>query len=491
MIKERFCCLPILLLAFFLTACAQQTPFGTPTSTVQSTTEESAPTTTTLTEQPTQAAPTIYSTGGPFLLLQTSVDGYSLIDFADLSITPFDPPGPDREINLAENLSPSRTQMLFQLRKEEIGVYSFITGQIHTTYHIESDGNIFQTELAVQAAKEALPGLKYSDEALLMGVKNAFLQSIGTIQWFQRDRYRLTVLPAGEASTQLTLDDHQTGMRMALENQPGLVEAFWPGSDGKRILLKKGFMFEQGVWQDDRYYLVDVGKKQAVPILLPENADNPRVFWFSPSKIGIIHQPEPLGGRDFSLMDVASMETVQVVSGPFTDIHPLGAHLLSLHHDQQTQTSSLRSRSMISQDVFMTETIKGQCFVNARVDDRRLLLNCEEESILVEEDALALTPFGKPIFLFARSPNRSTIVRVTKDGQTSILNAALESVEEISIEEDPLEIRWLPDSSGFLYRTPRSLFLFDLQSKKSTFIIKSDLFGDYRNLNAVWVQLSE
>jgi hypothetical protein len=276
-----------------------------------------------------------------------------------------------------------------------------------------------------------------------------------------------------------------------LEDQPGLVEMFWVGPTDEKILLKKGVVFEPGVWQDDRYTLVDVRRRQAEPILLTENADKPRVFWFSPTQIGIIHHPAPSGGTDFSLMDVTTMETVQVVSGPFIGVYPFGTHLLSLHHDQQTQTSMLAARSMNSQDIFFTQALEGQCFVHARVDDRRLILNCEEESILVEEDALALTPFEKRIFLFVRSPNRSRIVLTTNDNQTSLLNGALDIVQNITLEEAPLEIFWLPDSSGFLYRTANSLYLYQIESQSNTFLLESDLFGDYRNLNAAWIHLEE
>ena len=322
-------------------------------------------------------------------------------------------------------------------------------------------------------------------------MKNALLQSKANIQWYQSDRYRLTVLESGATSTQLTLDDHQTGMQEPLEDQPALVEDFWIGPSREMILLKKGYMLDPGVWQDDRYYIVDSRTRQVVPISLPENTDNPHVFWFSPGQVGIIHQLAPVGGVDFSLLDVATMKTVQVVSGPFTGTYSLGTHLLTLHHDPQTQTSILRSRSITSQEIFTADIIEGQCFVITRVDERRLLLNCEEESILVEEDALALTHIGKPIFLFVRSPNRSRIVRVTKDGETSILNAALELVEEISLEAGPTEIFWMPDSSGFLYRTPHSLFHYHIETKTNTFLLSSELFGDYRNLNAVWIRFEE
>jgi hypothetical protein len=473
---------PTLILITLLIACAQQSTTHPPISG-----EDPTP----LIEDPTAATPTMTSlldSGGPFLLIQTGVDVYSLINFADRSITPFDPPGPNVEVNLAENLSPSGTQMLFPTRSNEISVYSFLTGEVHTTYHLEEKSSLFQPELAATAAREALPGMKYSDQALLTGVKNAFLQSISAIQWFQSDRYLLTVLPATATSTQLTLDDTQTESQTPLEELPALVEDFWVGPDGERILLKKGFMFEPGVWQDDRYYIIDVSEKLAVPIPLPEDADNPRVFWFGSETIGIIHQPELAGGRDFSLVDAASLTQKRIISGPFNDLHRLSEGILTVHHEPEADITTLSLRDLMG-SVLDSRQVKGLCFFSAIPGEDRLLMNCGLESVLIEihGQSLSANPFGKPFFLLSNSPDDQSYILVTQDSEIKRLAPSLKEIEPLLLKAPPLEIRWLPDSSGFLYRTPHSLYLFDLQSKKNTFIIESDLFGDYRNLNAVWV----
>lgn len=429
---------------------------------------------------------------GPFLLLQTDPAAYSIINFSDLSITPFDPPGPAQHYDLAENLSPSATQMLFPVREGETQVYSFITGKTQSTYTHESDLSIFLPDNAAAAAREALPDLKYSDEALLSAVKNTFLQSISQIHWFKSDRYHLSVVPSGPTSTQLTLDDHETGMREALEALPGLVEDFWVGPEGEMILLKKGAVFEPGVWQDDRYYVVDVRKKQAEPIFLPQNADNPRVFWFSPGKIGIIHQPALSGGVNFSLVNAETHVQNLTLSGPFDGLMPVGKRILTIHQDQEADTTTLTLWNQDGQ-VFQTEEIKGICFFNARPSDEIVAMNCGLESVLVEtqEDNLALTPFREANFLLAASPEGRCIILITQESETILLNHALQAVETLQLEASPLEIRWLPDSSGFLYRTAGSLYLYQIKTKTSIFLVASDLLGDYRNLNAVWIQLGE
>lgn len=427
---------------------------------------------------------------GPILLLQTEADAYSQIHFSTLEVFSFIPPGPNQQHDLAANRSPSGTQMLFEINQHETVVYSFVTGAVLKTYLFDNDSS-FQPKQVMHIVREALPGLAYSDEALLSALENAYARSKQKIKWYQSERYCLVPLDNGKDSTQLTLDDHQTGVQSALEDMPALVEDFWISPAGDLILLKKSYVFEPDLWQDDRYYLVDVRRRKADPIPLPENADNPRVFWFSPEKIGVIHWPELSGGLDFSLLDIETKKLIQVVTGPFAGVYSLGTHMLTLHYDQQNQTSTLRLSSMNSQDIYATQTLEGQCFVSSRVDDRRLLLTCEEESILVEEDVLTLTPFGKPNILLVRSPNGSRIVQVTRDGRTSILNAALDLVEQISLDGDPLEILWLPDSSGFLYRTPRRLYLYQMATKSSVYLLESNLFTDYRNLNAAWIKLGE
>ncbi len=432
------------------------------------------------------------TSGGPFLLLQTGAAAYSMIDFSDLSIMPFDPPGPDQQYNLPENLSPSGTQMLFPVREDEVLIYSFITRKTHPIDILESDSNIFKPVLAASAAREALPGLKYSDEALLSAVKNAFVQSTSNIQWFKSDRYHLTALPGSETSTQLTLHDHLTGRRETLENQPGLVEAFWIGPAGEKVLVKKAYMFDPGVWQDDRYYVVDVRRKQANPIPLPENADNPRVFWFSPSKIGIIHHPAPIGGTDFSLVAVESTSRKLILDGQFDNLCQFGEGILTLHQDQESKTSTLTLRDLEGQ-VLQMQDHESVCFFSASISEASRLMNCGSESVLVEkqDEHLFVNPFREALSLLTPSPDGNLYIQVTQASTTMLLDKSLEEIQTLTLEAPPLEILWLPDSSGLLYRTPRTLYLYQLGSQNNTFLLESDLLGDYRNLNAVWIQLEE
>jgi len=77
---------------------------------------------------------------------------------------------------------------------------------------------------------------------------------------------------------------------------------------------------------------------------------------------------------------------------------------------------------------------------------------------------------------------------MTRDENISLWDANLSSSEEIQKAGNPQEFLWLPDSSGFLYRTAGKLYFYDLQTKSSTLLITSEFLGDYRNLNAAWIK---
>ena len=439
---------------------------------------------------PTEAA--FAFSGGPFLLLQSTVDAYSIINFTDQTVMDFDVPGFSQQINLAENLSPSGTQMLIPVAQDEIQVYSFVTGNTLTTYHLSSDSDLFQVDQAVEKARAALPDLKYSDEALLSAIKNALTRSKTNIQWYRNDRYRLIVLENSATSTQLTLDDQQTGMREPLEDQPALVEDYWAEPSGDWILIKKSYIFEPGVWQDDRYFLVDSQNRQAVPIELPEDADNPLVFWFAPGQVGIIHQPAPMGGINFSIVDTNSITTKLLVSGPFNGLRRFGEGLLTFAQDRENESTTLNLRDSDGQ-ITQTEEIKGLCFFSVGVGRERVVMNCGLQSYMVEfqDQNLAVTPFGSALFLLASSPDGNMVLRLNQDSTAILLDGSLNEVGAIILESEPLEIRWLPDSSGFLYRTPLSLYFYQIETQTSAFLLDSDLFSDYRNLNAVWIRFDE
>jgi hypothetical protein len=104
---------------------------------------------------------------------------------------------------------------------------------------------------------------------------------------------------------------------MQLEDQPGLVKDFRIGPDGNHILLQKGFVFVPGVWQDDRYYLLDLNQQTVQPIPLPEDVINPAVTWSDQGSLQVIHQVMFMGGTHLSLIDIATIAATQIYPGRF------------------------------------------------------------------------------------------------------------------------------------------------------------------------------
>ncbi len=424
---------------------------------------------------------------GPLLLIQTDVDAYQIMDLKKQVAIPFLPPGGNQGYDLAKNLSPSGSQMLFPINQEEISVLSFQTGLIHTTYNLQSDPPVFQLEAAAQAAHRALPELPYSEEALLEALQDALLRSKLNIKWFGNERYHLIVLEGTETSTHLVLDDHQGGSQEQLEAAPALVEDYWISPDKTAILLKKSTIFEPGIFQDDVYYLVDLPGRSVSPIPLPEGIYNPIVSWLSSQIIGITHQTRPAGGNDFSIYNSLTKETTQVIAGAFTSIHLMGEHFLVLRQ-RDTLETKLEIRTFMG-ELIRDVTIHDRCSYQSKIDEQ-ILLNCQAQSLLINE-TLQTTPFGEPITLLSRAPEGDAIIVVDISGTIRLLDDALQMQAIITLDDSPREILWLPDATGFLYRTYGQLHLYDLASQSSQLLLTSDLWSDYRNLNAVWIKTAD
>jgi hypothetical protein len=59
----------------------------------------------------------------------------------------------------------------------------------------------------------------------------------------------------------------------------------------------------------------------------------------------------------------------------------------------------------------------------------------------------------------------------------------------LELEGRPLEIRWVPDGTGFLYRITGKLLIYDLESGESSLLLNAQSLGDYTNINAVWIKV--
>jgi len=435
----------------------------------------------------TPVLPPVQELEGPLLLVQTDVDAYHILDIASQTSIPFSLPSESREISLAKNLSPSKSHMLIATDTNDFLILTIHSGEVHFLPKSPIEPSQFNFEQAATQAQQALPELNYTELGIQAALHNTLTTSTGIVSWFDSDQHLITVDIGSESSTNLTLLDVETGERSRLESAPALVEAFWVSPDRQRILLKKGFLIEPGIWQDDQYYVIDMGEHTFIAVTLPEAVDNPSVFWFSNELIGIIHQLAPVGGNGFSLLNVNNMQSRSVLSEPFTAISTYQDHLITLQVDQETQTTNLAVRLQTG-EVIDSITLESMCSLFTFVDADRFLLNCEEHSLLVDGDTLQSVPFKDPLLHYSRSPNRESILLTTRSQKTYLLDPTFTDEIQLSLMGEALQVLWLPDSSGFLYRSSDHIYLYYIAEQANHLLFTASFFRDYRNLNAVWIR---
>jgi hypothetical protein len=476
-----------LLLLFALMGC----------STWQSTqpavgeTPELSPTATDLIKKSPKASPmpTVTPTepfagfSGTLLLIQTGYDEYHYLAPKNQTRIPIDLPITDPQFRLGANLSPSGTQLFILQEDRTALIFDLVTNEVSDEYDFNSP-TLFNPELASIAARQYLNEEDFTDAYLLELIHQAYQTSKGIIRWYQSDRYHLSVHDTDEISTHLFLDDHQRGERIQLEDQPGLVKDFRIGAGGNQILLKKGFVFMPGEWRDDRYYLLDLNQQSIQPIPLPIGIINPAVTWFDQESLQIIHQVEFMGGKHLSLIDTATMAETQIIQGEFSDLRRFGEGLLVFQRDSSENFTALEILNSLGESQ-STKEIQDTCFYQTSLGND-IILNCELTSMIVDQD-LNIRPLGNRISIFSPSPDRNSIIITDQNEWVGLLDVELNWQGELHLEGTPLEIRWLPDSSGFLYRPRGELFYYDIGNAESYLLLKSDIFSDYTNINAIWV----
>jgi hypothetical protein len=443
---------------------------------------EKSPDLTPTSEMPESSKPEFRS--GSILLIQTGVDAYHLLDPITHEMVAMEFPGNSREIRLSSSLSPSGKVMLIVDDFTTFNVIDVLTQQVTLTYQHQVDSTGFALEQAAANALIQFPA--YSLEMAKSAIEKTITSGHQNIRWYKNDHTVLMIDERSGTTTNLALLDLETGVIQPLEHEPLLVEDYWVGPGDDKILLKKGFSNAPSDWQDDQYYLMDLttGTSQKIP--LPDNIDNPSLFWFSSELIGMIHQIGIGRNIDFSLVDITNMESQLIVNEPFSGIYTFGADILTLYQDRENQKTTLTRRSLTGE--IQTEIdLDWICSVKRKITGTSLILNCETDSFLIEGENLSISDFGSSIFLISRSPDRQNFVIVTERNTVFMISTDLTQREVISLEGEPLEILWLPDSSGFLYRTATDLYHYNIHKQTNEFILSSDLFGDYRNLNAVWI----
>lgn len=433
---------------------------------------------------PLQTHDPLPQSGGPFLLIQSNLADYHIFDLSTGVSSPFIPPTPNRQFNLNANLSPSGQKIFFPDDQENIILTDLVSGQILETLSFTHGEPTFQPDLALKEVRSNFDEIDYPDTNLLAFIETAYRQSISEIRWYQSDQYWLLARDSTTTSTTLTLYDIASKTWVSLENQPGLVLDYQIAPGGSHILLKKGYINEPADWKHHRYYLVDVAARESQPIPLPVFVDNPRFTWLNHDTIGITHQMQPVGGVDFSIFDLEKRALTQVIKGPFTHISGYDQNLLSIKHSNETGITTI---SLITYDgeTLIQEDLNDHCIYRGRVDEY-ILVNCKTDSLLLDEN-LKITPLGKLVSHLSSAPGGDSVIFVNRDGETFLLDQNTLERQPLILEGSPLEIRWLPDSSGFLYRLSGKLYLYNFANQKSTLLLTSAHLSDYTNINAVWI----
>lgn len=436
---------------------------------------------------PNQTHAPLPQQGGPFLLIQTNLEEYKIFNFSTIESVSFNPPMPYRGFNLNDRLSPTGQKMFFPDGQGNIIVTDLITGQILETHSPSNNAPIFDLNLAVEAARSSLTEIDYPDANLMTSIETAYHESIANIRWYQNDQYLLTVHSSTPTSTNLSLYDLASKTRIELEKLPGLVLDYQVSPGGKHILVKKAYFDEPQTWMHDLYYLINIDTKEVQPIPMPSLVDNPSLSWLNNELIGINHQMQPIGGVDYSIFNLNNQALRHMVKGPFTHINQYKDKLFIL---KQNNAPDITTISLISYEgeTLKLQEINNRCVYKGRMGDF-ILINCETESLLLDEN-LDITPLGNRVSLLSSAPGGDNVIFVNQDGGTFLLNQISLERQPILMEGTPLEIRWLPDGSGFLYRLSGELHLYDINLKQSTLILTSAHLSDYTNINAIWIDMN-
>jgi len=425
-------------------------------------------------------------TPGPFLLIQSDFTEYKIFDLSTGISTPFHPPVNNPVGGLGVHFSPGGRKMFFLSDQGEILLTDLITGKILDTFPGLSDKTHFQPDLTLQKARSLFGEMPYSDETLIDFIGKAYQESISNIRWYQSDRYLLSPQDMDPTSTSLSLYDLESDSLKPLETQPGLVLDYWIGPDKEKILLKKGYINEAGFWLDNSYYVLNVPTKVIRPVPFPDLVDNPTLFWLDAETIGITHQIQPIGGIGFSTYNLTNNNLSQVIKDAFTHIRRYGEKLLILQYALESQ-QTIATFTTFNGEVINQQIINDRCFFKSQVNNY-ILLNCEADSLFFDE-TLQFTPFGGLVSLLAPGPGGDSAIVVTRDETIFLINQISLEQQPIALEGMPIEIRWLPDASGFLYRVSEYLFFYDFNTRESRLLFTSPSLGDYSNINAEWINV--
>jgi hypothetical protein len=120
----------------------------------------------------------------------------------------------------------------------------------------------------------------------------------------------------------------------------------------------------------------------------------------------------------------------------------------------------------------------------------QILLNCSDGAYLVNPE-LQEERFSDPIFLISDAPDQTKTLTLLRQNEIALLDLGGKTNRtELILPSSAFQVLWLPDSSGFLYRTMASLRYYDLTENEDQWLLDISDIYDYTNFNAAWINLT-
>ena len=425
------------------------------------------------------------SKDSPLYLLQTDFFEYQFLNPVSQKLLLFSPPPISPQFRLQPHQSPSGKLMFFPQNEIKGVIIDLQTGETVFTYDFTTQAQ-FEPRQAASTARSILKDLNLNETDLIQALKQAHLNSTQLFSWYRDDQHFISVKDSSVSSTSLFLTDLKIGNSIQLEDHPGLVKNISISSDSNLILLEKGFIFMPAANNDNNFYLIDVNEPKSIPIQLPENIFNPFLFWISEDLIGVIHETHLSGGAKFSLYNINTNTLVQIINEGFYDLRQFADKLLIFR--KTIEHFSLIDFYSFEGELLGSQSFDQNCHFYAALSDA-FVMQCTTNTYIIDKN-LQAQPLFDTFTILSPAPNGHSIVTVNRSGQSFLLDANFNNQFKLDLKETPLEIIWLPNSNGFMYRVLGSLHYYDIINQTDYFLFESDLLSDYTNLNIVLVPLS-
>lgn len=421
--------------------------------------------------------------GGPLLLIQTGFSEYQLLNPAAQTSYPFALPTENPHFRLRDHQSPSGKLLLIPKNIDEGVILELKTSEIVQSYNFENQ-DLFDPDHTATLTKPIAENVNLTKDEILKALNQSHHLSRQLLRWYQNDSFLLSVKDSGQSSTSLFLEDLQTGKSIQLDYSPGFVEDFSINTAQHLILLKKGYIFTSNPHQDKHYYLINGNDLTSGEIPIPADIVNPSVNWICDNLIGITHQSHLNRGSGFSLFDIEKWSISQIINSEFSHLISFNQNLLVIRNAPKTR-STVFELLTYKGELLASQTIDKTCHYQAS-HSNFLFVQCDLKSYIFD-DNLKVQPFIDSFTSLPTAPDGNATVLVNRSGQTFLLDANFQIQAELNLLETPLEIQWLPTSNGFIYRALGKLYYYDLIKQQDFLLLESDLFSDYTNMNAVWL----